>query len=218
LEYTLHKELKDWYAEEGDEIEVPIGEYVVDIIRGDILIELQTGNFSAIKEKLYDLLENYTVRLVHPLPYIKWIIRLDNDGEVVSRRKSPKRGRTEDVFWELVYLPELLTKPSFELETLLVNAEEVLIDDGQGSWRRKGWSVYDWRLVNVKESQIFTNPSELLALLPRGLLQGFTTRDLANKQDIGIKLARKMCYCLRRMGVIEETGKRGRANLYRISE
>ena len=41
-EKPLHAGVKRWYAEDGDRIEVPIGGYVIDLVRGDLLIEVQT--------------------------------------------------------------------------------------------------------------------------------------------------------------------------------
>jgi len=51
-------------------------------------------------------------------------------------------------------------------------------------------------------------------LLPSQLKGHFTTADLAGAMGRGKKLAQKMAYCLRRMGVIRQVGRRGRANLY----
>src|SRR5688572_30856194 len=41
------------------------------------------------------------------------------------RRKSPKKGRVEDLFWELVSIPQLLMNPNFSLEVLMISGEEV---------------------------------------------------------------------------------------------
>jgi len=132
VENSLHEGIKRWYSRPGDAVESQIGGYVVDIVRGDLLIEIQTGNFSAIRDKLRELLRSHPVRLVHPVPERKWIVRVDSKGEHVSRRRSPKRGRVEDVFLELVYIPELLRDDSLSLEVLLVESEDILVDDGRG--------------------------------------------------------------------------------------
>ena len=67
-EKSLHAALKDWYASPGDLTEHPVDGYVVDLVRGNELIEIQTRNFAAIKRKLSQLLEEHPVRLVHPIP------------------------------------------------------------------------------------------------------------------------------------------------------
>ena len=93
-------------------------------------------------------------------------MRIDADGEIVSRRKSPKRGTIFHLFPELVSLPTLVTHPNFALDVLLIREEEFWLDDGQGSWRRKHWSIYDRRLIDVCETVSLSTPADYAALLP----------------------------------------------------
>src|SRR5687768_6709778 len=124
-EKPLHASLKQWYARPGDRFEVAVGGFVIDIVRDDLLIEIQTGNFSSIKSKLANLVHSHQVRLIYPIAQEKWIVRLaaDDHGRVM-RRKSPKRGRLEDLFWEMVSIPQLLSHPNFSLEVLMIQEEE----------------------------------------------------------------------------------------------
>ena len=202
----------------GDLVEAWVDGYLVDIIRGSRLIEIQTSNFSSIKDKVKDLILRHQVRIVHPVAEKKWIVRLNADGERVSRRKSPREGRLEDLFLELVYMPRMPRSSNLSLEVLLVHSEEVLIDDGKGSWRRKYWSVHDRRLLKVVSQAAFEGPSDFLGLLPEGLPAEFTTRDLAESSDLRLNIARKMAYTLRHMGTIETVRKRGRSALYSVAE
>ena len=213
-ESSLHAALKAWYAQPGDRLEVDVDGYVADIVRGDLLIEIQTGNFTKLKGKLTRLVDEHKVRLVYPVAAQKWIVRVDTDGQLISRRKSPRRGRVEDLFKELVRIPTLLAEPTFSVEVALVHAEQVLRDDGLGSWRRKGWSVADQRLIEVEGARQFDSPEDLAALLPDALPDPFTNRELADALKIRINLAQKMTYCLRKMKVIAIVDKRGNALLY----
>ncbi|HEC23480.1 MAG TPA: hypothetical protein ENI95_11255 [Chloroflexi bacterium] len=208
--------MKEWYARPGDQLEAAVEGFVIDIVRGDLLIEIQTANFSALRRKLTALTEGHAVRLVHPIAREKWIVRLDAGGRPVSRRRSPRRGRVEDLFNELVHLPTLITRPTFSLEILLIQAEQVLQDDGQGSWRRRGWSVVDHRLLNVVDQALFESPEDLLALLPPALPHPFTNRDLAEALGVRLRLAQKMTYCLRKMGTVEVVGRQGKAFLFTL--
>ena len=119
-ERSLHAALKDWYAQPGDLLEVEVDGFVIDIVRGDLLIQIQTGNFTALKRKLTNLTERRSVRLVHPVMQAKWIVRLEADGRQVSRHRSPKRGRVEHLFTELVRIPTLIARPTCSLEVLLI--------------------------------------------------------------------------------------------------
>ena len=214
-ENSLHDSVKTWYAREGDVVEKEVDGYVVDVVRGDLLIEVQTANFSAIREKLRRLVRDHPVRLVHPISERKWVVRVDGDGEtVISRRRSPRRGRVEDLFYELVYMPELLAEENMSLEVLMVHSEDVLIDDGRGSWRRRRWSVHDRRLLEVVGQVTYDRPEDLLDLLPADLPERFTSREMAEALELRPTAAQKMAYCLRRMGVLSEAGRRGRAIQY----
>ena len=62
-EKSLHAALKAWYARPGDRFEVEIGGYVIDLVQDGLLIEIQTGNFSSIRNKLNALLPDHPVRL-----------------------------------------------------------------------------------------------------------------------------------------------------------
>ena len=215
-EKSLHAALKEWIAQPGDQFEVMVDNFVIDIVRGDLLIEIQTGNFSAMKRKLGQLLDSHPVHLLHPIPREKWIVRQTASGNQISRRKSPKRGRVENIFDELVYIPHLISHPNLSLEVLFTQEEQILRDDGKGSWRRKRWSIHDQRLLNVAERAVFKSVADFRDLLPPTLPQPFTNADLAESLPCPTRLAQKMTYTLRESGVITLVGKQKRALLYEV--
>ncbi|MBN2307814.1 MAG: hypothetical protein JXR94_02515 [Candidatus Hydrogenedentes bacterium] len=188
--------------------------FLVDIVRGDLLIEIQTRNFSALKRKLANLAAQHRVRLVYPIPREKWIVKVSDDGAALGRRKSPKRGAVEHLFDEFVSLPHLLANPNFSVEVLLIQEEEVRRHDAKRAWRRKGWVTEERRLLDVVERRVFETPADMAPFLPDSLPEPFTTTDLAAALGRPVRLARKVAYCLRAMGVITAAGKRGNAILY----
>lgn len=216
-EKPLHASLKQWYAQPGDRFEVRVDGFVIDIVRDELLIEIQTGNFSAIKSKLSSLVQSHAVRVIYPIAQEKWIVKSDKgDGRGVTRRKSPKKGRIEDLFWEMVSLPQLVASPNFSLEVLMIKAEEARRYDGKGNWRRKGWHIEERRLLEVVDQRVFSQLADWRVFLPAGL-ESFTTKELAEAVGIQRELAQKMAYFLRKAGLVELVGKAGRANLYRVA-
>jgi hypothetical protein len=214
-EKPLHAALKQWYAQPDDKLEAPLDSYIIDIVRGDLLIEIQTRNFSAIRKKLLELTERYPVRLVYPIAQAKWIVKISNDGQrKPTRRKSPKRGKVEEVFAELVSFPKLLADPNFSLEVLLIHEEESRRHDTKRGWRRRGWVTHERRLLKVVEQKLFETPADLAGLLPRTLPDPFTTADLASAISQRRRLAQRMAYCLRELGAITQVGRSGRSILY----
>ena len=214
-EKSLHADLKRWYARPGDRIEVLVDGFVIDIVRGDLLIEIQTRNFSALKQKLARLTAQHPVRLVYPIAQERWIVKLAGDEQgILSHRKSPHRGGFTELFKELVSFPQLLAQPNFSLEALLIREEERRAYDGKRAWRRKGWVTQERRLIEVVEQRRFDTPADLAALLPSDLASPFTTVDLAAALGKPRRLAGQMVYCLHKVGALGRVGKQGRAMLY----
>jgi hypothetical protein len=214
-EQPLHAALKAWYAGPDDQVEVSIDGYVIDLVQNDLLIEIQTGNFSSIKRKLCDLVNRYPVRLIYPIAVEKWLIKLPKQGwDHSQRRKSPKRGRVEVLFGELVSFPQLLLENNFSLEIVLIQEEEVRRYVGKKPRHKNGWVTVERWLLNVVTQRMFEKPSDMSDLLPLELPQEFTTLDLAQALDGPRWLAQKMAYCLREMDEIIQVGKRGRSYIY----
>lgn len=219
-ESGLHASLKEWYGRSGDQFEQPVSGYIVDIVRGDLLIEIQTGHFSTLEPKLAALLSHHPVHLVYPIAGQKWIRRETAGGQSLSRRKSPRRGQFLDVFAELVYLPHLLQHPNLTLELLLTDQEEIWREDGKGvyrRWRRGGWRVHDRRLLQVTDVMLCRSPDDLAALLPAGLPHPFTNRELAGALNGRIRLAQQITYTLRHCRLLTLSEKRGRALTFRFT-
>src|SRR5512135_1397599 len=107
-EHSIHSEIKRIYSLPGDVFEAKLDNYIVDILRNKLIIEIQTKNFSAIKEKLRVLIKTHQVRLVYPISESKWISYITEDGTTIKKRKSPRKGKLSDLFRELVRIPDML--------------------------------------------------------------------------------------------------------------
>lgn len=215
-EGALHAALKRWLARPGDRLEVPVEGYVIDLVRASgELVEVQTGGFSPLRAKLDALLDRYRVRIVHPVPAERRIVRLDSTGAVVSHRRSPLRPGASAVFDGLVSFPTLLSHPHLVVEVLLCREDHVrAVEPRRG--RRFARDPGERRLVEVLERVELSRPGDLAALVPP-LPGAFTTRELAEAMAVPLPLARRATVCLRELGLAEPVGRRGRAPLYRLS-
>ena len=218
-EKPLHAALKEWLAQPGDAFEVVVDGYVIDIVSGAQLIEVQTGPCSPLRDKLRALAGKHPTRLVIPVAREKWLLKLPKKpGGKARRRKSPKRGRVEELFRELVSFPDLLRHENFSLEVLLIQEEEVRRHKPGRRWRRRGWVTEERRLLDVVERRLFHTPQDLLDLVHPGALPAeFTTADLAATMDAPRWLAQKAAFCLRNMGAIDPIGRRGNAYVYIVT-
>ena len=214
-ESSLHRSLKYYYADQGNTETTKAG-YVCDAIGTDgEVIEIQTGNFCALKKKIPALAKSGKVRLIYPVIVKKTIELYSPEGKLLSRRKSPKKGTILNIFDELVYVPELLKLKNLVIEIIYVDAIERRRNDGKGSWRRKGVSIEDKILENHRNGIVLKKKSDWLEhFLP--LKDQCSTKALAEAAKISPEEARKIIYTLEKAGFLEKTQKQGRSWLYRI--
>jgi hypothetical protein len=216
-ERSLHARLKERLAAPGDRLEARVDGKVVDLLRssGEI-VEVQTGHFGQIVPKVLALAAaGHKVRVVHPVAVERQIRRLDpKTEELVSTRRSPKRGDLYSAFDELVKAPALIASRNVTFELLLVRIAEVKVRDGSGSWRRRGDRIVDRELVEILSSRSFRTKGQWLALIPKSLPPPWSSSSLGEALDIGTERARKLLYCFARAGLLVETGNEGRRKLY----
>ncbi|MDR1419371.1 MAG: hypothetical protein LBI86_03270 [Treponema sp.] len=217
-ESALHQALKFRYTGVGGTTEHSLEGYVCDGIRDDgEIIEVQTGSFGPLKKKIPVLSARGRVRVIHPVTVVKYIELLDEKGKPVYRRKSPRRGTEWDLFYHLLYAPELPLIPGLVIELALVDVLERRTNDGKGSWRRGGASISGRELAAWRGTIPLERPADYLRFVPFGGNDEFTVKDLAEKAGINIPLAQKTLYVLLKMNVVERTGKKGKAFLYRAA-
>ncbi|MDZ7674605.1 MAG: hypothetical protein U5K30_06005 [Acidimicrobiales bacterium] len=210
-ESSLHSALKLRVSQPGDRFEVLMGGFVVDVVRGDTLIEIQTGGFAAMGRKLDHLLGDHHVHIVHPIAVDSWIERFDK-----PRRKSPKHGCLHDIFGELVSVPTLLDHPNLTIEVFLVQVDVVKVADPAMRRRRGGWRTVDRRLLDVVAQHGLRTPDDLAAMLPERLPGEWTTRDLAEQAAIPRRTAQQMAYVLKANELVTEV-RRDRAGAHYVT-
>jgi hypothetical protein len=216
-EHSLHASLKEHLAGPGDRLEALVGGRVVDLVRADgELVEVQTGGLGKIVPKVLALARaGHRVRVVHPVAAEREIRRLDpRTRELLSVRRSPKRGDVFSVFDELVKASGLIASRNVTVEVLLVRIAEVKTRDGTGSWRKRGDRTVDRELVEVLSSRSFRTRGQWLALLPKGLAPPWTSAALGDALGIAPDRARKILYCLARAGLLAEAERQGRRKAY----
>jgi hypothetical protein len=213
-EGPLHAAVKALLAEPGDSFEVPVGRFVIDLVRADgELVEVQTGGFGALGRKLDALLDEHRFRIVHPVAAERRIVRADEHGEIISVRQSPRRATAVDVLGKLVAFPSLLSHPNLTFEVLLLREDHVRAARPVTT-RRRTRDPGERRLVDVLDRVEIRSPDDVLRTLPELPLEPFSTRELAAFLGCSILLAQRTAYCLRLIELIEPAGKRGHTPLH----
>ncbi len=221
METSLHRQLKEIYADGKARLEAPVGAFRIDVISGDELVEIQHGSLAAIRDKIAKLVKDYRVLVVKPIVVRKLLVKQDKKGgRIVSRRRSPKQCSVLDLFHELVYFTRVFPHENLSLEVPLVDIEEWRFP-GHGRRRRRranDHQVEDQKLTKMHRVHRFRTGRDLAALIPPGLPLPFHTGHLAELLGIERWFAQRIAYCFRKMSIVQETGKQGNARLYRFAQ
>ena len=213
-EGPLHAAVKALLAEPGDRLEVPVGRFVIDLVRADgELVEVQTGGFGALGRKLDALLDDHRIRVVHPVAAERRIVRVDEHGEVLGARRSPKRATAVAVFDELVAFPSLLTHPNLTIEVLLLREDHIRRPQPTTA-RRRTRDPGERRLVEVLDRVALRRRRTSSRRCPRCRSSRSARASSPLVSGAARVLAQRTLYCLRAIGIVEPAGKRGRAPLH----
>lgn len=221
METTLHRQLKQLYAEVPEACEVQLDGFRIDAVAGGELIEIQHGSLGAIRRKIAALLERgHVVRIVKPLAFRKLLVTYPARGkEPLRQRYSPRRGTPFDVFLDLVHFTTVFPHPGLTIEIVMTEQEEHRRQKKPRRFRGKNYRSIDLHLREIGERFMLKTADDLWRLINPGVLPDvFTSRDLAAAIEQPCWLAQKMTYCLRKAGTVTVAGKKRNAWLYQREE
>ncbi|QGJ69609.1 Hypothetical protein PBC10988_12910 [Planctomycetales bacterium 10988] len=222
MESSLHRTLKQHYADEAQEFEIPFRNYRMDTRQGHIWVEVQTSSLGAIRKKIAHLLANdQEILVVKPVVHRKKIVRQQKPGgPAISRRWSPSRGTMLDFFSDFIYFTSLFPHPALQIEVPFVDIEEWRLPAKKTRRRRRAvYQLQNVELLEVHSSQRLQASSDLLELLEfDSLPETFDTSEFASALQIPRWFAQKIAYCLYHAGAIDRVSKRGNAHCYRLFE
>ncbi|MFQ3547164.1 MAG: hypothetical protein SNJ56_02410 [Termitinemataceae bacterium] len=237
-ESLLHHQLKILYGGKDGQTEVQIGPYICDCITSDNrVIEIQLGSFGPLKQKAAYVSNRFPLLVVHPIISRRLIEVYSVQHTLLRSRTSPRKGSPWDLFSVLIHSTDLIGLPQTTLELLSIDIKEKRIDDGQGSWRRKGVRLVNKELLAVHESIQFSKAADFLPFIPFDVDVSFTTRDfytacIQRYEDFKITsriatvatpfaykitypTTQRAVYVLWKLGIIKRIGKQGTRWLYR---
>ncbi|AEJ19834.1 hypothetical protein [Gracilinema caldarium] len=236
-ESTLHNQLKELYAGTEGQVEVPIETFICDCrTKHGELIEVQTNSFGPLRYKLQIIAKNYCIKIIHPIVRNRIIETYSADRVLLRKRLSPKKGSIWDLFKALIFAPELIIHKNIILELVALDITDTRIEDGKGSWRRKGISLKDKALLSLHDTRTLLYPVDYQSFLPSCIGETFTIRDFYNGikdwqishpplssslfsepilEPLSYSTAQKAIYVLHRIGLLKRTGKKGNFYLYR---
>jgi hypothetical protein len=224
-EKTVHAVVKNYYEPDEDHQEIPIEGKCADIYTADErIIEIQTRNFSRLKEKLDIFLPLYDVTVVLPVPDRRRIIWIDPDtGEESGVGAYRSALAPWPAFREIYMIREYLSHPHMHVRLLLMNMTEYRLLSGRSKDRKKyGAERYDRIPEELTGEIVLNEPKDYMLFLPDGLIEEtdstFTSAMLAYEAHIPKQYLSYVTGLLRLLGVIERLPKRqDKTWLYRVN-
>ncbi|MBQ4113359.1 MAG: hypothetical protein IJD38_11230 [Clostridia bacterium] len=245
-EKRLHAAVKLYLCPDETCHERPVGDLLIDSADGmdqptkkrrmvaDILVdghitEVQTGGFFPLRPKIEWYLTHTSCRVtvVHPISAVKYLSWINpEDGSIISRHKSPKRGRVRDVAKELYWLSDFIGNPRLSVRLLLLEIEEYRLADGWSKDKKRGSNRYErFPTALLGDVTLWTSADYAAYFLPAALsspdAEGgyplFTAAAYAKATGIRGKATYSTIHLLERLGLVEQTEEKvGRSRGYRV--
>ncbi len=202
---------------------------VADIWVDDHIVEVQTGGFFPLRDKIAWYLSHTDCRVtvVHPLAAVKYLSWIDPaTGDILSRHRSPKRGRVRDVAKELYWLSDFVGHERFSLRLLLLELEEYRMADGWSRDGKRGSNRYerfptallgDVTLATPADYAAYFLPEALASPAADGSRSLFTAAEYARASGIKGKATYSTLHLLESLGLVRMTEEmRGRSRTYTV--
>ncbi len=218
-EKTLHLVLKNYFDGDITHHEQKIGTFYADIAYMGKITEIQTRNFYPLRKKLDYFTLSYEVTVVHPIAVCKTLCWTDpQSGELVSKKKSPHKGRIYDVLKELPALKHLLGDENFKLCLLLCNMDEYRALDGYGDDRKKKATKLDKIPTELIDEMYFSDIRDYMMLLPPELPDIFVFEQFMKAVRLKRVAAHRALKMFLDIGLLTLEREEKRRKYYKIAE
>ncbi len=217
-EKTLHAAIKRYLEPHKENHEVKIGRFVADAVGEKGIYEIQTGSFTPLRPKLECLLDFTDVTVVYPLAAVKYLVWIDPQTGETQTRKSPKRCKPIDAFYELIKIKYTLDNPHFHLKLMMLEIYEQRLADGYGRDGKKGSHRIERMPTELLDEIDISTPQEFDMFIPDGLNEKFTITEFSKAARVKYELAQRVISVLCYLERLSECGKRDREKLFTKNE
>ena len=213
-EKSLHRTLKYYLEPLPDLHEHKIGAFYTDIFNENGITEVQTGSFFPLCKKLATFLPLTPVTVVHPLPYEKTLLTINPEsGEVLAKKRSPRRETIYTCARELYWLREFLNHENLTLRFLFLAGEEYRIATAQGQIENRGFVP-----TELLGERTLHTAQDYRALIPEQCGEVFSVSTLRDTVGGQQKTVRFLVYAMQYAGFCRECGKDRRKKLYALKD
>lgn len=214
-EKSVHAALKHYFDPCEAHHEVRFGDYVADVKNEQGFVEIQTRDFYRMQKKLEIFLQEAPVTVVYPVTAERWLLWIDENGELEPKRKVTRKPTAASILPELYGLRSLLQNPRLRFCVVLLEVEDYRFKDGYGPDRKKRATKFDRYPVALLDELWLSCPEDYLRLVPDSLEDGFSAKEYAKAVKLPMRQASAAANVLSAVGAVERIGKEKNAYLYR---
>lgn len=216
-EKILHKIIKYYLSNNPNNHEIKIGRMFADVVLDNIIYEIQTQHFNALRNKLDKFLETNKVVIVYPTFRNKILHSITENGEYIKTNKSPKKGTPLSLFVELYKISKYLNHPNLSFKILYFDIEEYRTVVPKKHYKSQGYIKYMQVPIELIEEYNLKEKSDIIDLLKEyNLSKPFTATDFSKISKISYNKATAAIRSLSTLGIIENIGKDGRKNIWNV--
>ena len=219
-EKRIHRILKRLVCDDANCYEKKVGRYVADVLSDRQVTEIQTSSFRPLQGKIefYLTQTDFCVTVLRPVICEKTVIRADKEtGEIISRKRSPKRGKDTDVLCDLYYLAQFFENPRFKIKLLHITAEEYRFSE-RVRYRKSGAFDNDLRPVALIGVTELSSIYDVRKILPAELAENeFTAAEFSKITRLRGRRLSTALSLLVRLGILSRE-KDGRQYIYSVVE
>lgn len=234
-EKGIHAVLKYYYVPNEVNHEIRISEngsnsgYIADAILDGEIYEIQSKAFHLLRGKLDEFLKEHDVTIIYPIAVSKMLHYIvPETGEVISSRKSSKKGSLYELIPELYKIKKYLTNERLHIIATFINSEEYLFWDGRGKSKTTKATKIDRIPTEILGEFRINNINDYLNFLP-GFKNGkrqkdchipelFTTKDIEELSGFHKSYAQILLNILCELKLINKQGKLGRYFAYSFAK
>lgn len=214
-EKILHKIIKYYINSNPNEHEVKIKNLFVDVVVGDHLYEIQTANFNNLRQKLNILLPNYLVTIVYPVSHKKTIYNLNEQGELLNIKISPKIKTPLEILIEMYKIKSFVNHPNLSFKVIYLDMDEYRTQVEKKHFRSKGYvRLKQVPTILIKEYDLKNQNDYFKIFSEFAFPNQFTTKTFSKYFKISTSKAANAISVLKALNIVELIGREGRRNLW----
>ena len=223
FEKSMHAALKYYYEPDESKHEIRVGGYIADIYTGEQIVEIQTGQLYALRNKLAVFLDVAPVMVVYPIPIIYGIETVDGNESNFKNTGPPNLQRKElrdfeNFFEELYGLRSVLGRQG--LTVCVVRVAVVSVEHDRRPKKKRGTKKKTTRKIDklpisLLGEVVLREARDYLCFIPEGLPEAFTSKEYAKAANVKLSCGRMMLCLLVQLGILQQIGTQRRWRLYK---